>query len=143
MSSILPISADQAWGMMTPATLVEITRGMVGFAGDLPAEFHEGDVIHTRVRLLNLLPAYDYEFRLVRVDRPGGRIVSHERGGMVRSWKHQISIEPLTQASCRHTDEIEIGAGPATPLVWAFANLFYRVRHSRERRLALALGQGA
>jgi len=136
VSSVLPVNAGQAWALMNPETLKRITRGLVSFEGQVPEKYEEGDVVHTRLRLFGLFPAYDYEMRCVLLDRAGGVLVSHEKGGLVRSWQHHISIQPLTATTSRHTDEVEIDAGLATPVVWALANVFYRVRHARERQLA-------
>ena len=56
----------------------------------------------------------------------------------MRNWNHLIRIEP-EGAGSRYTDEIEIGAGPLTPLISLYAKLFYRYRQRRWRKLARTL----
>jgi len=135
VSTVLPVPAGRAWELMTPEALEKITRGMVTFEGGPPAKYEEGDVFRTRLRLFGVLPPFDYEMRCMLSDRASGTLVSHEKGGLIRLWDHHVTIQPLTASTCRHTDEIDIDAGAATPLVWAFASVFYRVRHARERQL--------
>jgi hypothetical protein len=86
-----------------------------------------------------VIPAWKHEIRIVRVDEAARVIYTNERGGGVRKWNHRITIKPLSDDRCRYTDEIDIGAGPITPLVWAYAHVFYRYRQRRWRKLARRL----
>jgi hypothetical protein len=63
-------------------------------------------------------------------------VQTEEGGGPIRLWEHRISVEPLGEVRCRYTDDLVIDAGGLTPAVMAFANLFYRHRQRRWRRLA-------
>jgi hypothetical protein len=58
----------------------------------------------------------------------------------VRDWRHRITVDGEGWGSTRYMDEIEVRAGALTPLVWLYANLFYRYRQMRWRRLARKLG---
>ena len=49
-----------------------------------------------------------------------------------------VSIDPAGDRT-RYSDRIEIDAGPLTPLVAGYAQLFYRYRQRRWRRLARTL----
>ena len=53
---------------------------------------------------------------------------------LVSRWDHWITIDSAP-GGCRYTDKVEIEAGIVTPLVWAFAWLFYRHRQRRWQRL--------
>ncbi len=52
-------------------------------------------------------------------------------GLLVRRWDHRIFVRPAPGGKTQYTDEVEIGAGALTPLVWAFAAVFYRWRQRR------------
>jgi hypothetical protein len=56
-------------------------------------------------------------------------------GTLVRSWDHHITIRPAGDEDCLYCDTVDISAGALTPFVWIFAQLFYRWRQHRWRRL--------
>lgn len=55
-------------------------------------------------------------------------------GLLARVWDHRIEVAPEAGGT-RYTDRLRIDARWLTPLVWAFAMLFYRWRQSRWRAL--------
>ena len=57
------------------------------------------------------------------------------RGALIRRWDHLITIEPAGPRRTRYTDWVEAEAGLLTPLVWAFARVFYAHRQRRWQRL--------
>jgi ligand-binding SRPBCC domain-containing protein len=138
--SIFPAPADRVWEMLQRTeTLAYITRGMMSFeVVDLPAEVREGAVARLKVKALNL-PAMDYEIRVRTFDPEAHETVTEEHGGMVRRWVHRITIEPLSSDRCLYTDRIDIDAGLMTPVVWAFAQVFYRIRQRRWLDLLAAI----
>ena len=85
------------------------------------------------------IPAWWHEIRIVRLDDTEREIVTAEHGGSVKRWDHRITVDERGPWRSHYTDEIEIGAGPLTPFVWAYAHLFYRYRQWRWRRLARTL----
>jgi hypothetical protein len=148
ISTDLDISADLAWETVKkPETFLYVVRGVMGVRqlDDMPENWGEGLAVRVRLVFFHLIPAWTHEIRLVRIDEAAHEISTNERGGPVRHWNHRIRIQPQ-QASplgvgegserCRYTDEIEIRAGPLTPLVWFCAHLFFRYRQSRWRKLA-------
>jgi ligand-binding SRPBCC domain-containing protein len=122
-------------------TLRYITRGLLGFRPLSPVHdgLGEGDVIRIRLLFFHVLPAWKHEIRIVRVDEEARRIETAEHGGAVKTWKHQISVDPAGGGNTYYTDRIEVDAGPLTPLIWAYAQLFYRYRQRRWRKLARTL----
>lgn len=140
ISTKLPLPADEAWQMLTrKSTFLYITRGMVGYSG---AEawperlFCPRALIVTKLRLLHFLPPTPHVVEIVRVDDAAMQVETSERGGPVRSWKHQMKVEALRSDLCRYTDRVEIQAGLLTPAVWIFACIFYYYRQMRWRMLA-------
>jgi hypothetical protein len=140
------VQADVAWdSVKRPATLRYITRGLLGFriSGDVPEQFAEGETYSLRLLFFGVVPAWRHEIRIVRVDETAHEIRTEERGGPVRQWRHRIAIDPEGWGSTRYLDELEIAAGVLTPLVWFYAQIFYRYRQRRWRRLARRLAQPA
>jgi hypothetical protein len=140
--TILAIPAERAWStLLRRDTFLYITRGLLGFAGSdrWPAQFRQGDTIETRLLFFHVVPAWRHTLHLVSVDEKAGELISAESGGPVTRWNHRIAIAALSPQSCRYGDTIDIRAGILTPLVWAYAHVFYRYRQMRWRRLAREL----
>jgi hypothetical protein len=76
---------------------------------------------------------------VVRVDEDKRELITDERGGLVEQWKHVRKVEPISASRSQYTDEIEIRTCYLTPLLWAFAYIFYRYRQMRCRELARLL----
>ena len=138
----MPISARVAWEtVQQPQTLRYITRGLLGFRidGRLPPRFAQGETYRMRLMLFGFIPAWRHEITIVRLDDAGREILTSEHGGSVKTWNHHITVDELGPYRSRYTDAIEVGAGLLTPLVWAYAQLFFRYRQWRWRRLARTL----
>jgi hypothetical protein len=69
------------------------------------------------------------------IDGQYREIFTNEHGSLAKMWNHRIRVEPLSNSVVRYTDEIEIGAGILTPLIWVFAHIFYRHRQRRWKNL--------
>jgi hypothetical protein len=138
----LPSAAETVWSaLLKRDTFLTITRGMLGFRGadQWPETFEEGLVIETRLVFFHVIPAWTHTLRIVEVDAETLMLASEEQGGPIRRWNHRIFLEARTERRCHYRDEIDIEAGVLTPAVWAFAQLFYRYRQRRWRRLARTL----
>lgn len=57
-------------------------------------------------------------------------------GPLVRRWDHWIIIAPGEAGTTHYTDRVAIDAGLLTPLIAAFARMFYAHRQRRWRGLA-------
>jgi ligand-binding SRPBCC domain-containing protein len=141
VSTELALSPDLTFETVKkPDTLAYITRGLLGFRplNEIPADWGEGLVVRIRLYFFHVVPAWRHEIEIVRLDEAARVIETQERGGPVRNWNHRISVAPSANGT-RYSDEIEIRAGPLTPLVWLYAQLFYRYRQHRWRKLARTL----
>jgi hypothetical protein len=144
VSTRLPVPADVAWETVQRTdTLRYVTRGLLGFRvdGTVPERIAQGETYRLRLLFFGVLPAWRHEIHVVNVDQAGHEIRTEERGGPVRTWRHRIAVDPEGWGATRYLDEIEIAAGPLTPLVWLYAQFFYRYRQWRWRRLARGLQQ--
>lgn len=133
----LEAPADAVWNALRKSeTLRYVARPLLCFEGDLPRRWPvRGGVVRVeRMLLLCVVPAWGHELRFVRVDDEGYEMLTNEGGGPIKEWNHRIRVEPLSERLCRYTDEVEVRAGVLTPLVWCFAQLFYRHRQMRGAR---------
>jgi len=138
----LPSSAEKVWeALLQRDTFLHITRGMLGFRGSehWPVVFHQGMEIETRLVFWHVIPGWKHTMRIVKVDAEDMELASEEGGGPVRKWNHRIRLEREAAQQCHYTDEVEIEVGPLTVVIWAFAQVFYRYRQMRWRRLARTL----
>jgi hypothetical protein len=124
-----------------PETLRYITKGLLGFRpeGELPARFSAGTVVRVKLLFFGFIPGWMHEIRIARLDEAHREIETTEHGGSVKRWNHRITVDERGPWRSRYTDEIDIDAGLVTPLIWAYAHLFYRYRQWRWRRLARSL----
>ena len=146
VSTHLSVPADVAWDTVKRTdTLRYVTRGLLGFRGgeEIPERIAEGETYRIRLLFFGVVPAWRHQIEVVRLDEAAHEIRTEERGGPVRQWRHRIAIDPEGWGATRYLDEIEIAAGVLTPLVWFYAQFFYRYRQWRWRRLARSLGQPA
>lgn len=141
-STDLDAPAAAVWAAVrTPEAFRTVTRGLLRYP---PADrrtdaWREGETVSGRLWILGLLPFSRHTIRIARIDDDQLTLTSDEHGGPIRSWVHDIVLEPLDDRRTRYTDRVTIAAGWATLPVTAFAWLFYRVRQARWRQLAPTL----
>lgn len=139
VSTHLAASPEDVWQLLKrPSTLVHVARGFLRFSGAarFPAEWQEGMGVVTRYWLFGCIPMpWRHHLSIERVDEAEGEVESREYGGPIRIWNHRIAVTPKGRGT-HYVDEIDIDAGVLTGLVAVFANLFYRYRQARWRRLA-------
>ncbi len=70
------------------------------------------------------------------------KLLTEERGGVIRTRRHYITVEPLGDDRCRCEDRIEIDAGILTAVVAAFTRVF-RYRQRRWAQLSVLLAASA
>jgi hypothetical protein len=141
LASTLPCSAASAWAELRRLELLrEVARPLVTFAAvdgePLPERWAQGEVVRVRSYLLGVIPLGTRSLAIESVDEKRREIQTRERDPLIRRWDHRISIAPLGEQTCLYADEVEIAAGALTPLVWLFAQAFFRHRHRRWRRVA-------
>lgn len=137
VSTHLDAPAARAWELARRSdTFRYVTRGLLGFRSPepLPEVWREGRSARGRLVFFHLIPAWTHEIRIASVDAHAREIRTHEAGGPVTAWSHRIRVRPDGEGS-RYTDEVRISAGLLTPLVWLHAQLFFRYRQMRWRRL--------
>lgn len=135
VSTQLPAPAEAVWSAATRNSdaFRYITRGLIRFpaarAWDRPLAV--GDRLHGWLFLFGVVPLSRHTITVAEIDQDQRRLVTDERGGILRSWRHTITADPVDAGTCRYRDQIDIDAGPLTLAVAACAHLFYRVRQRR------------
>jgi hypothetical protein len=138
-STVLEASADLVWGhVKTPAAFRTVTRGLLFMPVIRQRNdgWREGETVVGWVFLFGILPFSRHHLHIVRVDDSARTLSSREFGGLIRTWNHDIEVEPIDALSCRYRDGIEIEAGILTPVIVLYARWFYRMRQRRWRALA-------
>ncbi len=134
IQSTFNLYIDDAWDLLIKRdTFLFITKGAVGFknAKHWPDEFYTGLEISTQLIFFHILPGWKHLLHLVNVDKARYRLISKERGGFIKTWNHDITLEKISEKKCTYIDTIEIKAGRLSPVVWLYAHIFYRYRQYR------------
>ncbi|HEV3415552.1 MAG TPA: hypothetical protein VG056_02010 [Pirellulales bacterium] len=144
VESIFDCPPEMAWAeVQTPRLLLEVIRPLIRFVPprgtQFPAVVKVGQTISARTYVLSFLPFGLHSIFVERVDSERREIQSRERDRWIRRWDHLISVRETENGRTRYSDEIEIQAGALTPLVWLFAQVFYRHRQRRWRRVVQRL----
>jgi ligand-binding SRPBCC domain-containing protein len=139
----LDAPAEVIWAAVKkPAMLVYVARGFLKFseADHFPMEWTAGQSVKTRLWFFHVFPSWWlHDLQVMEVDDARKTIRSHEHSGFY-IWDHTIHIR-ADSCQCRYADEINIDAGLLTLFVWLYANIFYRHRQARWRKLAQSLKQ--
>ena len=138
---MLDMDADTVWRQVQrPRVLTHVSRPMLLLRPVDPPEWPEAWPDGEHVVSLWLLGFMPLARQVISVSRPppsGGarHLRDNGRVALARRWDHLVTVEPLGDRT-RYIDRVEIEAGWLTPLVAAFAAVFYRHRQRRWRRLA-------
>lgn len=138
VSSVFNAPSDRVWGLVKKSeTLLFVTRGLLGFSGShrFPSEWVESSTETTRLLFFGFIPAWKHSITFQKIDSRKGVLVTKEGGGLVPVWNHLIRVSPDHNGTCIYTDDVEVKAGVFTFLVWLYANIFYRYRQYRWRKL--------
>jgi hypothetical protein len=84
------------------------------------------------------LKACGFDFGIHTIDVIGfdrTAILTRERNSIVPVWNHRITMRPVDRGMTHYTDRVEIKAGWKTLFICLWANMFYRHRQRRWRKL--------
>jgi hypothetical protein len=139
-STVLPCSPEQCIDEIGTTRLLRyVARPLVVFeALDPPALPGRWEQRRYEVRLwiFGVVPLgrQTIDLSWTHRSRENLELRDNGRGGLISRWDHRITIRPAGEGTL-YTDRVEVQAGPLTPLVWAFAWIFFRHRHRRWQRL--------
>ncbi len=148
LETVLACSAPRAWEEeQKTALLFEVARPLLTYRPRserfLPAYWEEGETLYLETFFLNLVPLGAVQIQVERVDSQRREIHTREKMDWVRRWDHVVRITARTDEGCLYRDEIEIDAGALTLPLWCSAQIFYRFRQWRWRRLAIRFAEGS
>jgi hypothetical protein len=143
LSTLLACSPDEAWErVQTSALLLHVAAPLIRFTGQgskpFPAIWEPGEY-RAWMWLFGIVPI---GWQAVVISHPEAdsdtRIIrDNGYGPLIKRWDHWIEIAPANgSGGTRYTDTVTIEAGLLTPLIAAFARLFYAHRQRRWRSLA-------
>ena len=141
-STVLEAPADLVWAAVrTPQAFRFVTRGLLDWrpVRTRVEPWREGEQSTGWLLLGGVVPFSRHRIHIVEIDDRQRLMRSDESGGVVRSWRHDIVVEPLDGGRARYTDLVDIDAGLFTVFVAAFAWAFYRERQRRWSILATVL----
>jgi hypothetical protein len=142
LSATLDCTPDEAWErVQTSALLMHVAAPLIRFTPQggrpFPAIWTPGEY-RAWMWLFGLLPI-GWQAVVISHPEPDGdtRFVrDNGYGPLIRQWDHWIAIAPGANGTTHYTDRVEIEAGLLTPLIVAFARVFYAHRQRRWRALA-------
>lgn len=137
-SSVFPAPAEEIFRRLQRLdTLQYIASPLAAFSptGETPSDgelrWEAGKTFAFRLRLFGVIPLGDHVIRVLEFsDRPYA-IFTREANPFVPIWNHRIELSELDADRTRYTDDVEIGAGWKTPLVWLWAWFFYGHRQRK------------
>lgn len=147
LTTILDAPPERVWAVVqTPALLERVAAPLVTFEPvdpeTFPETWDEADYL-VWMRLFGLLPLGRQWVRVRTLEvrkTPGERFYrlrDDGSGTLASTWDHVITVRETPDGVTAYTDEIRVEAGVLTPLVWLFAQAFYRHRQHRWRRLVV------
>lgn len=145
VSTELPIPAHQARALaLLPEVMLFVLAPVLSFSMDQApppgTPIEPGFRARGRVRWLGFIPTWMHHLEVVALDE--NEIRTKEHGGPVHTWNHRLIFTPLTDGSCRYTDQIEIDSGVRGQLTTLFIYAMFHHRHRRWQTLA-ALARAA
>lgn len=147
LSTTIDLSPSTVWAHVRTAPLLQhIAWPLVRF---VPVDrtafsvFEPGGRYQVKLRLFGLVP-FGVQWIVTSLHEPQSgdwpkQLRDNGYSALIDTWDHWITIAPDERGGTRYTDEVEISAGIVTPLVWAFAQVFYRHRQRRWRGLSRTL----
>ncbi|MEO1058445.1 MAG: hypothetical protein AAFY28_16175, partial [Actinomycetota bacterium] len=139
VTTVLDAPAEVVWpAVQTPHAFVHVARGLVRYpaAERVEGPWEVGMEISGWTFLFGVVPFSIHTLCVEAIDHDAKVVISDEHGGAVRTWRHRLITTPIDATRCSYEDRVDIDAGVLTPVVYAFAWLFYRGRQRRWRTLA-------
>jgi len=142
LSTTLECTPEQVWErLQTSALLLHVAAPLIRFTptgcAPFPALWTPGEY-RARMWLFGVIPI-GWQAVVIGVPPADGDtrfLRDNGYGPLIRRWDHWISIAPGPDGTTHYTDRVTIEAGLLTPLIAAFARVFYAHRQRRWRALA-------
>lgn len=141
ISTLLPCPPERVWQeVQFFKLLLHVSRPLVAFDPVQPNTFPatwSNEKYLVRMRLFGFLPLGE-QWIVITLDDVKRELLDDGHSALIKKWRHRITVEPTPEGFTRYTDTVDIEAGLLTFGVWIFANLFFRHRQGRWRKLVNA-----
>lgn len=141
VSTFFDARPDDIWLAATrTSTLHFVASPLVYFTpvepAELPERWEDGDFL-CALRLFGIIPIGNQVIGISYPEPEGETRFLRDNGhsSSIKRWDHWVSVTPEGEGT-RYQDRLELDAGWRTPIVAAFAKVFYAHRQSRLRKLA-------
>lgn len=138
ISTTLSCPPERAWQEIQQVKLLlHIARPLVVFEPIQPNTFPAtwgNEKYLVRMRLFGFLPL-GKQWIVITLDDVKCELLDDGQSELIEQWRHRITVEPTPEGCTRYTDTVDIEAGLLTFGVWLFANVFFRHRQNRWRKL--------
>jgi len=138
VTSVFPAGADAVWERLQRLdTLRYIARPYATFdpLKNTSLVWRQGETSRFALRLFGIFYIGVHTINVVKFDRDTLTIQTREGNNRVPVWNHKIVLKRQGAAKTQYTDTVEIFAGWATPIVYAWGVMFYRHRQRKWRKL--------
>lgn len=148
VSTLLDCPPAITWQEVQTSKLLEyVAAPLVKFVPVQPDTFPEVWVDGKYLVQMRLLGVIPFGKHWIVISRPTTVNDSNKQvhellddgyGDIISKWRHLITIQETLDGRTHYTDTIEVAAGILTFGVWIYANIFYRYRQRRWRKLVKA-----
>ena len=140
LTTTFPAPPERVWEEVQTSRLLEyLAAPLVRFRAEKPAQLPttwEDESYQVQMFLFGWLPAGRQTINISRSVSNSARVLRDNGSGQLATvWDHTIRLTPGSSGGTEYTDIVEVRAGILTPIVWAFAQIFYRHRQRRWRAL--------
>jgi len=140
LATVLPCKLEEAAAQVMSTRLLQyVAHPLVSFSAVTGTSFPETWTEGTHwvaLKLFGFLPFGRQAIVISKPSLPGGFAIRDAgHSALIPVWDHLITIEP-NQDGVLYRDRVEVSARFLTPLIWIFAQIFYRHRQRRWLRLA-------
>lgn len=145
ISTILDTTPDKLWSKIKhPDSLIYVCKPILYFAPKndtkLDKDWEVNKEYNLNLYLFKYIPCGSHKLLIKSINTTANEIVSQESGLLAKTWNHTIKFHAINAKQVQYTDTLEIKSGILTIFVWIFAQIFYRHRQRKWKRLLLKNG---
>jgi len=145
LTAEVPAGADEMWrAVVSPIGFRFVSRGLVHWpvVADRTTRWQEGETIEGWMFFFGFIPVARHRLTFVSLDGDRREFLTDEKGGIISSWHHSITVTPIGDHVSRVADSVTFSGGVFTPALWVLVKLFYAIRAPRWVGLARAVHSG-
>jgi hypothetical protein len=143
VSSAFNLSFEQARQLiLRPDTMQTVASPMMRFRAvspkTLPEQWEAGKIYRIKLFNFGFIPLGWYDIKIEIDQDDKNTVIGRDRGHgqIVNIWNHAIIIKRDGDKT-RYSDEVDVHAGLFTPLIALYAQIFYRHRQNRWKRIVI------